>query len=279
MGIQPHYDNKLTSSFMLLIDNKILSQGQAFTNYSSLFYPINSYISNEYAYACPFKSLVNDISISGANVISGLYLNGNYVNIGQSGLVSINHYNGAAFFNTKLPTNTIISGNYSVKDFNIKISDQPEYKLLFETDYTTNGKYYQSPTGIDLDAETSPIIFLRTKMDNPVPFSLGGIENKKKTIRAIIIADSEYQRMAVCGILKDMMYSPFYIKTGLPFDAMGNYTGIPYNFNSLGNDNTYLPWIMKTQVVDVPRQGDFKTMPKNMSFVDFQVQTLALHTY
>lgn len=278
--ILPQLDNKIMSSFLLLIDNKIQSKGGAFTNFSSQFYPIkNSYVQGQYAYSAPFRQLVNDTSISGATVISGVYLNGNYINIGQSGLRSINHYQGTLYFNNQLPHNTIISGNYSIKDFSIEITDQPEYKLLYESSYIPSNKYNQTLSGLDLDVKTSPIIFLRTKNDNPEPFALGGIENKKKTIRAIVIANTEYQRMAVCCVLKDMMYSPFYITNDLPFDAVGNNTGINYNYNNLTRDLSYYPWIMKTKVIDVPRAGDFKSLAKNVSFVDFEINILALHSY
>jgi hypothetical protein len=232
--IQPGFDNQLISSFLLMLDYKILSRGQAYTNFSSEFFPIVSYDNNLYAYACPFKSLCNDSSISGANIISGVYLNGNYIGIGQSGLQYINHYQGVVYFNNQLPSNTVISGNYAVKDFTLELSDQPEYKLLFETKYTTNGKFAQTAAGIPLDEKTSPIIFLRVKIDDDKPFALGGYEDKTKIIRAIVIADSEYQRTAVCNILKDLCYSPFNITTQLPFDFNGNYTGISYIQNLTG---------------------------------------------
>ncbi len=277
--MNPQFDNKLMSSFLLLLDHRIQDKGSAFTNYSSQLFPVTSYVNGKYAYASPFKQLCNDTSISGANVMSGVYLNGHYVSIGQSGLSAINHYQGAVYFNNVLPSNTIVSGNYAIKDFSIELTDQPEYKLLFQTKYLASNKYNQTLSGLDLDTKTSPIIFLRTKSDDNVPFALGGIENKTKVVRAIVIADTEYQRTAVCNILKDMTFSPFFLTNTLPFDAMGNMTGINYNFNSLIRDSGYFPWIMRVKVIDVPTVADFATMPKNMSMVDFNLNTLALHTY
>ena len=278
--ILPQLDNKILSTFLLTIDNKILSKGQAFINYSSYFYPVaNSYFYGKYAYTCPFKSLCNDTSISGANVLSGVYLNGNYVSIGQSGLSAINHYQGAIYFNNPLPINTIISGNYAIKDFTIEITDEPEYKLLFETKYTPSFKYNQTVSGLDLDVKTFPIIFLRTKNDDDEPFALGGIENKKKIIRAVVVADTEYQRMAVCNILKDMMYSPLFLIHSVPFDTMGNITGINYNFTNLVRDTAYYPWIMKVKTSDVQSNNEFKDLRQNISFVDFYLNTITMHSY
>jgi hypothetical protein len=273
------YDNKLLSSFLLLVDHQIQSKGQAFTNFSSQFFPVFSNIQGQYAYASPFKSLCNDTSISGANILSGVYLNGNYINIGQSGLSAINHYQGAVYFTNPLPAQSIVSGNYAIKDFSVELTDQPEYKLLFQTKYITSTKFNQVLSGLALDEKTSPIVFLRTKTDDDAPFALGGLENKKKIIRAIIIADNEYQKIAVCSILKSMMYSPFYLTTKLPFDAAGNMTGLNYNYDNLIKETAFFPWIMKTKVIDVLRAGDFESINKNVSMIDFEVQTIAQHSY
>jgi hypothetical protein len=273
------YDNQLLSAFLLLIDNKIQQNGAAYTNYSGLFYPIKSNIQGQYIYGLPFKQIVNDTSISGANIMSGVYLNGNYITIGQSGLQAINHYDGAAYFNTSLPKNTVISGNYAIKDFSVYLTDQPEYKLLMETAYEKNNMYSQNLSGLPLDVRTYPVIFLKTKNDENVPFALGGIENKTKTIRAVVISDTEYKKIAVSNILKDMLYSPFYLNEGLPFDAMGSYTGVPYNFDNLTKDMTYLPWIMKVKVSDIPSVGDYRSINKNICMVDFTINTIASHRY
>jgi hypothetical protein len=273
------FDNKLLSSFLLLIDHKIQQKGQAFFNHSSQFYPISSNIQGQYVYSLPFKQICNDTSISGANIISGVYLNGNPITIGQSGLVSLNHYDGACYFSSPLPKNTVISGDYAIKDFSINLTDKQEYKLLFETVYKTNNMYVQTLSGLSLDTRTFPIVYLKTKNDENKPFALGGIENKTKVIRAIVIADTEYQRTAVTNILKDMCYSPFYLYSGIPFDSMGNFTGKNYSFDDLQKDPSYFPWIMKVTSADVPSVGSYAPINQNVCLVDFTINTLALHSY
>ena len=131
------FDHQYISSFTLFLDNQILSQGSSFTNYSGLFYPVNSYLYGYTAYNCGFRQIVNDISISGANVMSGVYVNGQYTTIGGSyGLASINHSLGNIYFTGNLlPQNPIISGNFAIKDFNISITDEQEYDMLFNTEF------------------------------------------------------------------------------------------------------------------------------------------------
>ena len=94
-----NYQNTLTSSFLLFLDNQILKKGEAYTNVSSLFYPVTGVYDGYYTYAAPYKQIVSDSSIAGISQLSGVYLNGNFVVPGQSGLVAINHYDGQAIFN------------------------------------------------------------------------------------------------------------------------------------------------------------------------------------
>ena len=77
--MKPQYDNKLLSSFLLYLDNKILSKGEAFVNHSGLFYPVENFFNGYYTYAAPYKQIVSDASITGANKLTGIYLDGNFI--------------------------------------------------------------------------------------------------------------------------------------------------------------------------------------------------------
>ena len=60
------------SSFLLWLDYQILTNGQAYTNYGSKFYSTKQKFNNYYAYSSPFSQFVNDFSINGANVPTGV---------------------------------------------------------------------------------------------------------------------------------------------------------------------------------------------------------------
>src|SRR5580698_778679 len=117
--MQLQFDHLYYSSLLLFLDNQVLAQGNCYQNYSGLFYPVNSYIANTYAYNCGFRSIVGDVSIQQATVMTGIYLNGNFVTPGTSGLWAINHSLATIYFTgNPLPSKTIISGNFAIKDFN-----------------------------------------------------------------------------------------------------------------------------------------------------------------
>ena len=89
-------DNILMSSMIMWIDHQLLNKGEAFQNYNSQFYPITNIYNGFYSYGLPFKQVVSDSSISGANLLSGVYVNNSFIKVGQSGLTGINPNQGRA---------------------------------------------------------------------------------------------------------------------------------------------------------------------------------------
>ena len=271
------FDTKLISSILLFIDHEILKHGRAFSNHSGRLYPITGGIQGLYAYAAPFKPLCNDTSITGATVMTGVYLNGNYVSVGQSGLHSINHNQGTAYFTGSLPSSTIVSGNYAIREFGVKMTDKPEYKLLFETKYLTNTKHNQVLSGLPLDTETSPIVYVRTDDSENLPFAFGRVDNATVKIRVIVVADTEYQKVGVCNILRNLNTRQIPIYETLPFDRNGAFTGINYNYDNIAVDTGYYPWILKSRVLSVPIRDDMPNKEKKMAIVDLDVSTVMTH--
>lgn len=271
------FDLNLLTSFLLCIDHELQYKGEAYTNYSGSFYPVQTKIAGKYAYAAPFRQLVNDTSISGANVLSGVYLNGNFVTIGQSGLSMINHDLGTVYFNSGLPVNTSVSGRYAIKDFSIQYTDQLEYKLLFETKYVTNSLFNQTLSGLASDVKTCPAIFLKPRITENKGFSFGGLDDNNFKIRAILIADKEFQRISACNILKNMNLRTFNVTASTPFDYLGNYTGLNYNYNNLNFMSGYEPLITEVKIIDVPLKGEFQDIGKSIAMVDFTVSTIMRH--
>ena len=246
------FENKVMSSFALFVDNRILTRGQAYTNHSGLFYTDRKNLYNSYySYTSPFKQLVSDRSISGANVMSGVYVDSSFT---QSN-VHINHYN----------------------DFNVSLTSAPEQELLFETKFALRPKVNQTLTGLDSDQQTFPSIFLKNMGGKNEPYALGGEDNTIIKTRAIIISDSAYKLDAATSILRDCAYDQFKIinPSDLPFNALGlpatgggfNYTGTTGNYEK--------SYIGKTTVTsNIPRFSD-NNVNYNIyaSFVDFELET------
>lgn len=227
------------SSFVLWLDHEILTRGSAYTNYSSKLYRMPTNINGYTTYSTPFAQLVNDFSINGANIPTGLYLNNTFVAVGQSGLVGINHSKGQAYFSTGLPSNVTVSGNYAVKDVNVVMPNISDASVLFETKLGIRNKTNISAnnyTGIGNAELTYPAIFVRNIGGNNVPFAFGGTDETTIEVELYIFADSQYLLDATKSIIKDRKYNyiPLISENNMPFNNIGTFKGnTGYNYNNL----------------------------------------------
>lgn len=272
--MKPQYENEVLSSLLLFIDHEVLKKGEAFSNHRSYFYPVQNVYTDKYVYASPFKQFVSDASIPGANVINSVFVDGVQKNIGQGGLVAIDHYNGQVHFGPEIVGSNRISGSYAVKDFNVYLTSEPEEKLLFETQFSLNPKTQENPAGIPVNSLTYPAIFVKSNGGSNEPGALGGINNTIINARMIVLADSDFSLDAVCSILKDcyMKRLPIVKSNSMPFNAVGAYTGVNYNYEMLATGQG--PIIYRTHVTKVvPDRWFFKNANPNIfsAMVDFEL--------
>jgi hypothetical protein len=270
-------DNLLVSSFMLFLDNQILTQGSSFSNQSGLFFPDNDEFIGDYTYSCSYLQLVNDTSISGANIMSGVYLNNTFVGIGTSGLSKINHYDGNVSFSNPLPSGTIISGNFSIKDFNVYLSDSLDYKVVMDTKFSSNPKYSQQATGVPLGEKVMPAIFLIPKTQEAKDLAFAGLDDNFMRIRGVIVCQNAYQRVGISNILKNLKLKQFPLIASTSFDYLGNYTGINYNYFGSSYYGAYSPFVRKVTITDMPNSESYTDSTRQFSTVDFSISLWATH--
>ena len=275
------FTNKVMSSLLLYLDNTILKVGEAYTNHSGLFYTdsANKY-NGYYGYSAPYKQLVADQSITGATIMSGAYVNSSFT---QSN-VNINHNNGQVFFNSDQGS-AKISGNYSVKDFNINMTNKAEQEILFETKFRIRPKTTQIETGLDPNQNTYPAIYVKNMGGENIPWSFGGMDNTLINARAIVLSDSAFKLDAVCSILKDTARDSVYIiePSDLPFNALGlSATGAGFNYTGMltgahGYDNAYIKEVTITN--NIPQLSNNNINSEiQAAFVDFKLETPRMGT-
>jgi hypothetical protein len=225
------------SNFFLWFDHTLLKKGEAFTNYGSKFYSVNNLYQGYYSYGSPFKQFVSDFSIAGANILNQVYINGAATNRNNNGFVAINYDMGQVYFSGQVNTSTTtLSGNYSVKDFNVYLTNDIEEKLLFETQFSLNPKVAQNPTGLPPDSLTYPAVFIKNNGGNNEPAALGGLDKTMFNVRAIVLADSQYDLDAVSSIFRDTnkTFIPLIEEGNMPYNSLGDFkNGAAYNFDVL----------------------------------------------
>lgn len=273
----PQQDNVIVSSFLLLIDHEIQKQGSAYTNASGYFYPDTNELQGYYTYTCSYKQLCNDTSISGANVMSGVYVNNVFTPVGSGGLVSINHYEGSIYFNQPLPAKAVISGNFAVKDFSVYLSDKPDFSVVLESKYHINPKFVEAATGLPAEEHSMPAVILVPREQETKPLGFNGLDDNYMKVRGIVVSETVFQRVAVSNILKNLRLKPLPIFTNLPFDYMGNYTGIPYSYSGLSFNPNFFPYILSAKVTQVPNTEAFPDTTKQLCMVDFEISTFNSH--
>lgn len=276
--MQGQFQHKIVSSFLLWLDNKILTKGQAFTNHSSNLFKVNSDKGSYHTYAIPYGGIVSDSSISGANVMTGVYLNNTFITTGQSGFVGINYEKGHVYFNSNV--NYTISGDYAVKDFNISTTYEPEEAILFKNKYYLKTKFPQQLSGTQPHQIPYPIIFVKDNGSNSDPFALGGLEQEIYRIRCIILSDDYFKLTAAQNILRSAVRTQIALfePSEIPYNAINslksgyyNYTGVAYNKineqNFMFIENATTPRIVQqftSSIDDLNRDVFF-------NFVDFEL--------
>jgi hypothetical protein len=276
--MKPQFENILMSSMTLWFDNTLLKKGEAFSNHNSLFYPITNIYNGYYSYGAPFRNLIRDEAITGSNIISGVYLNNTFITTGQSGLVAINADQGQLYFTTDQSTNTI-SGNYAVKDYGIYLTNENEEKILFETKFNLNPKTTENPTGLPINAQTYPAIYLKNNGGNNEPLAFGGLDSTNINVRAIVISDSMFSMDALTSIFKDVVrtYIPLVQPSEMPFNSL-NGLNTKYNYDTLvsgkaGSSNSvYIKNIYISK--NVANRGQYQDLnPDAISaFIDFELE-------
>ena len=242
--MKAQYENKVISSTLLWIDHTITSKGSGYTNHGSEFYSVGSQWNGYFAYGAPYKQFVSDHSIEpnapiDPTVMSGIYIDGAFTTTGNSDFVDIDYSNGHVYFSSDQAGKTL-SGDYAVKDFNIYLTNKTDQELLFETKVEIKPKTTTNPNGLETDMITYPAIFLKNLGGRNEPFAMGGLDETITSVRAIILADSQFNLDAACSILKDRVRTNIQLveENDYPFNALGGYKSSVYNYTGLAANSS-----------------------------------------
>jgi hypothetical protein len=106
------------------------------------------------------------------------------------------------------------------------------------------------------------------------PLAFGGYDNVKTRVRAVILTDSAFSLDAVCNILKNTSRKDLPIVESLPFNSIGAFTGVIYNYEDLVNAATEEAMIWDVTVTKLmPDAKELKGLDLNVysALVDFEI--------
>ena len=238
--MKPQFDNQIMSSMLLWFDNKLLTKGQAFQNTTGQFYSVLDDYYGYYAYASSYSQIIADASISGATIPTGLYVENTLVNVGDggaTGLYSIDYNNGRSYWSGE--QSSAVTGSFSIKDFNVFLTNQTEDEILFQSQYTNRNQISTVvPTGLEPDTKTYPVVYLKNDGSYNEPFAFGGQDNTIMNVRAIVVADSQFEVDAIGSIFRDerMTNIAIFEEADMPFNSLGGYRdNVQYNYTGISS--------------------------------------------
>ncbi len=247
--MKTQYENRVMSSFLLWFDHTLLDKGEAFTNHNSKYYPVTGSFAGYTTFGAPFKQFVTDSSITDATIASGAYVSGtspsDFIATGAYPLADINYDQGHLYLSGSIADGATVSGSYAIKDFNVYLTSKAEQELLFEDAIKLRPSTAQVETGLAPSAATYPAIFIKNNGGDNQPWSFGGQDVTTTNVRAIILADSQFNLDAVCSIFKDQVKNIVKILPDdkYPFNALGGLKSGVYNYTGLVSeisDEVYL---------------------------------------
>ena len=277
--MKPQYKHELMTSFMLWFDHELLQEGEAYSNKTGTLYAkSDSRLPNTYISAqSNYKQWVNDSSITGeVNPIIPTDFQGS----GRADNIVFDFDNGRIIeTGGSFTTGDALTGTFAVKDFNIYLTNETEEDLILENKFQINSRYGDpSMSGIDPYDQVVPAIFLNSEYMRNEGFAFGGEEKTTNTVKAVVIADSEYQLDGALSIFADAARKTF---SKIPFSdhpstEYGDIKGGVYDYLSLSNSySSQAPYFIEDVTVSKFSERAQSRLPGNLKvgFIDFDVST------
>jgi len=274
--MKEQFQHKITNSFILWFDNFLLTKGEAFSNKTgTLFnYTDNRLDSRFTPYGSAYKQWVTDSSVTGATIPSGVFIDGNFS--GRDDGVVLDFDNGRALISGDVTTSTV-TGEFAVKDFNIYLTNDTEDDIIVENKYVVNSRIPSiTETNITPYDDVVPAIFISTTRGENAPYALGGLQNSKININAVVLAEDTYGLDGVLSIFMDSVDECFaelpmkeypVTELGDLKDNTYNYTGTAAGFD--GNLKFYVDRVTTSKLTD--RERNILANELYVGFIDFDI--------
>jgi hypothetical protein len=276
--MKPQFQHEVTTSFTLWLDNELLKKGEAYQNKTGVTL---SYVEDDRlaaglsGFSSPHKQWVFDESITAAQVPDSVTVNG--VSTPRSDTLAIDYQNGRVI--TTASPSSVITADYSVKDFNIYVTNETEENLIIESKFDVNSRFNQSETPIPPYSQVLPAIFVNNTRNFNDPFTIGGEDQTMTDIRCVVLAENMYQLDGALSIFNDSNKKVF---AALAFEdyPINEYGDAPdFNYETtrdarLASNPAALHYIDR---VDISKLSDriSKNIGPNtfVGFIDFEVVT------
>lgn len=232
----PAFSHNVTNSFFLWFDNYLMRRADAYKTFTTKLYNYSdARLGNDkVVYGSPYKQWAYDKSITGLTIPTGFTIDGTFISTGTSGMF-IDFENGRIIFNSGVSTNLNITGTYSVKEINSYITDQPEDNLIIEGKYVTNSRFTVTETYISPYNPVTPATFISIENVDNNGFALGGEDETRMRMKAVVFAESLYQLDGILSVFADSYNTNFNI-IPMTNHPLGEYNNLKTGLYPTGYD-------------------------------------------
>lgn len=270
----PQFQHNLTTSFAMWVDHYLLEKGQSYTNRTGIFYNYNDVrIPDSYqVFGSEYKQFVYE-QMSGVNNITGVYVNGVFRPRGPGTI--IDHINGRVLL-TGVSAGATVSGAFPVKDFNVYMTTDNEEKLIVENSLSNNTKYPWSGKYLQPYTQLTPAVFVINEGYHNTPFSFGGEDETRSSLKCVAMTDNPYHLDGVLSIFADSVRKVFKEKQfgDYPLTEYGDVKTYPYAYDDYYDSPEPQAELFIDDVV-VSKLKDSKSLNANpkvfVGMIDFEV--------
>lgn len=228
-------------------------------------------------YSSPYKQFVYDSSVSGAQILSGVYVSGDNNLLTRNSGVIFDYLNGRILYSgSNVPG---FSGNFSNCEYNFYTSAENSENFILEGLMGVNQDLGLNTTGVATFPYAAPCIIVSIDANENLPFSFGGSDTTRSTARLFIISYTRFGQDCVTSIFRDsnLLYFPLITDSSdLPLNIYGDLKGGNYNYANLVakyNNPIQWTWIKEVHVSNVSEDRN-KNRSFFLSYVEFTLENI-----
>lgn len=295
--MKAQFDHILQSSFYLWFDDKLTRQAEAYIDTSPQTFDVVvrggsqeaiDIPSNLDAYYCSDRQLVNN----GNSEPSGVYVNSSFVEQGDSTYNLLIDHNEGRILTKSISTGGSdligqeVTGNFKRKEINVYITNETEEQLLLQNDFVLSD-VADEPTYLKQQAElgdkkyTLPAAFISLNSSSNQDWALGGVDDTKILMRAVVITDSNYSLDATLSLFRDCKSTCIKLVEfeDFPFGEFYHVKKFPYYYPdfissnaSKVRDTAYVEKVTVSKLFD--RSGTQIPAGLRIGFIDFDLSCI-----
>lgn len=278
------FDHELQSSFYLWFDDRLtrIASGiqpdvsMTFTKYSDT----SDVPTNLDAYYGPYRQLVGN----GDSVPSGVYIDGVLKNQNTSTdeYLLIDFNEGRVILDPdEYGTSLSVSGDFSIKDFNVYMTNDTEEELLLDNTFIINDTdqtQLQAAQKENLNHYSVPACFVTSVTSENKPFCFGGTDTTESNLRTVVLANSNYGLDAVLSHFRDTKNLGLYMFSydEFPYGEFFHIKSPPYSYKTMISGKLPDIWVESVRTSKLYDRNSTLRLTKGIKvgFIDFKLSVV-----